>query len=60
MLDKSCVMLEQLNVSDCKFNNLGASYVYYGVKRNPKMRHLILDRNDLSGESLNELTSMLW
>jgi Ran GTPase-activating protein (RanGAP) involved in mRNA processing and transport len=60
MLDKSNMLLEYLNLANCKFNNAGAGYVYYGVKRNAKMRHLILDRNDLSGNSLNELTSMLW
>lgn len=60
LLDKSNLTLEYLNLSDCKFNNLGANYVYYGVKRNAKMKHLILDKNNLAGKSLHELSSMLW
>lgn len=47
MLSRGGLVLETLNLSDCKFDSMGATYIYEGIKRNNKLKTLILDSNNL-------------
>lgn len=59
-LSRGGLCIETLNLQDTEFNYMGASGLYQGIKRNNKIKNLALDDNNLSGKSLNDLTSALW
>ncbi|CDW82579.1 UNKNOWN [Stylonychia lemnae] len=60
LLAKGGLVLESLNLQETQFTHQGAVSLYSGIKRNNKLKNLILDDNNLQGRTLNELSQALW
>ena len=59
IIGKADSNLISLSLNDCSFNHLGALLLYRGLKKNGKLKQLVLDKNDLFGRSLYDLASTL-
>ena len=52
--------LTTLNISNCKFNQIGAFYIYKRLRRSEYIQSLILDDNPLKGPTIKYLCEALW
>ncbi len=51
--------VRKINLSDCKFNCIGGSFLYNNLKRSGGLMIIICDNNDLCGPSLQDIGAML-
>lgn len=59
MLLQGGLLIEELNLKDCQIRNMGAYHIYQGIKGAPKLKKIVLDKNNLQGKSLSQLSVTL-
>ena len=60
MLGKYGITLEYISLEDCQFDSGGAIEIYLGLRRSSKLRTLIMDKNDLYGKSIKDISALFW